>query len=50
MNPGTIPAGLSGNVPDVLTGLLTFSQYNYLMGLSGIAAALVVMLIWSRGL
>jgi hypothetical protein len=37
-------------MPTEFLTLITSEQYNYLMGLSGIAAAFVVLVIWSRGL
>jgi hypothetical protein len=37
-------------MPAELVGVLTPDNYNYLMGLSGIASAFVVLIIWSRGL
>lgn len=29
---------------------IALDQYNYLMGLAGLVSAMVVMIIWSRGL
>ena len=37
-------------MPAELVGVLAPEQYNYLMGLAGIASAFVVLVIWSRGL
>jgi hypothetical protein len=37
--------------PELLTQLgLTFEQFNYLMGLTGLLCALLNGIIWSRGL
>jgi hypothetical protein len=44
--------GFSGGdvMPVELVELLSVENYNYLMGLAGIAAGFVVCLIWSQGL
>lgn len=37
-------------MPPELVGMITPEQFNYLMGLSGIASAFVILVIWSKGL
>jgi hypothetical protein len=37
-------------MPVELVGLISADNFNYLMGLAGIASAFVVLVIWSRGL
>jgi hypothetical protein len=37
-------------MPVEFAELITPEMYHYLMGLSGIASAFVVLLIWSQGL
>ena len=50
MNPGTLPGDFLGVLPDTLVGYMSLTQYNYLMGLAGIISALLISMIWSRGL
>jgi len=37
-------------MPIEFQGILTVDNYNYLMGLSGLVSAFIVLQIWSKGL
>lgn len=56
MNPIITPptglgvTGLTGPLPPELVGLMTFDQFNFTMGLTGMICGLMIWLIWSQSL